>query len=816
MASISGDTNDLRYAVRMLRKTPVFTITIIAVLGLGIGLNGAMFSVINTLLWHALPFPAADRLMSLEQRLPNGQIADAASYPDFLDWRQSSSFEALSGSSEQEVVLRGPYHPERAFSEFVTPGYFGLLGLHPRLGRTFSEAEARAEAPVAVISHEMWKSHFGSASDIIGRPVQVNDAALTIIGVLPQESTGLTRRTAIWIPINRIGMVSTPQLLENRAAFLVQVVGRLKPDVPVSRVKAEFQAISRQLQVSYPDTNQGREVVVQPLLETKAGPVRDAIMMLFGSVTLVLLIACFNVANLVFSRYVQRQREFAIRLALGASRSHIVRQVIVESLLISAMGALAGLLLTAACLHVIRTSQVAALDNSAPISFDWSTVAYSTAISVLGALLLGLAPAIRFCFTRTEGLKSGERAGSSRWSARVRDLLVFSQVFLATVLLIGCGLLFRSLAHLYSIDPGFRTQDVTAVDLGAMPPSRYAEPGQLTTYYWHLLQRLEQIPGIRSVGASMRLPLNGPTPSIPFIIKGRTNEGPAGQALTVGYTAVSPNYLPTIGVQVSGRDFTQRDVLESNPVVILNAAIARRYWPARSPIGDYLKTFDGESRWRLIVGVANDVRSASLTQSPEPAVYVPFAQIPPLFTSILRNFPMSFVLNSTQSAAQIAPTVRQAVSSVDSEQVILNIFPMRTLVTNSVRTPSLYTQLLGVFSFGALLLASTGIYGVVSYAVIQRTRELGVRLALGAAPSNILSVILGRGMAVVIPGAALGLIAGFLLTRVVASLLFGVSRADPITFATVGVSLIAVGLLASLLPALQAAYIDPKIALRQE
>jgi putative ABC transport system permease protein len=611
---------DLRSSLRILRNNPAFTFVVVCTLALGIGINTAMFTLLDALLLRALPYPNSARLVSLETKTPTGQIVNAASYPDFLDWKHARSFSMMAASSEQELIAAGAGRPERVFGELVSPDYFDLLGLHAIRGRVLTSAEAGGPSPVAVISENFWTRRFAHRGDIVGASVQINDQPITVVGVLPRGARGLSRHTDLWLPIGNIALVSTPQLLVNRAAFLVTVVGRLNPGADLRSAGADLQIVARNLQSSYPDTNRGRGVVAKSLAETRVASYREAVMILFAAGVFVMLIAAANVANLVLARSVSRQQEIAVRLALGASRSRLVRQILSENVVLAVLGASAGLLLASAALRFMRAFQTYGLDDASAVALNVPALLFTSAAALVVGILIGLFPAVHLSFASfQQNLKEGSRGitGGSVWSSRFRNLLVIFQSALATLLLVACGLMFRTLLHLSEINPGFRTQNVIAMQLAALPPSKYPEPVQLTNYYWSLLRSVDSVPGVQAAGATMRLPLTGPTPTVPFTIQGRGGDS-AGQPPLAFYSAVSPDYFDVLAVPLSGRAFTERDNAAAAPVVIVNRALARRFWPGRNPIGEHLRFFDGEPRWREVVGIINDLRTESLTETREP------------------------------------------------------------------------------------------------------------------------------------------------------------------------------------------------------
>lgn len=805
--SIIGDLwQDLRYGARTLRKSPSFTAVAVITLALGIGANTAIFSVVDAVLLRPLPFPDSERIVSLEGvNLSKGITDSNMSVPDFADWQtQSGAFERIAGFVTGGSLLISGEEAERVRGTSATADFFSLFRTDAFRGRTLQPQDAKKDAPsVTVLSYGLWQRRYGGDPAIIGKQIMVNRESTTVVGVMP-PGFDYPERTEIWFPL-----VLDPSA-ERRDNRYLEVVARLKPDASLTQAQVELDAINARLAQSYVETNSGWSVRLTNLRERLVGSVRTPLLVLLGAVAFVLLIACSNVANLLLARAATRRREFAVRDALGASRARIVRQLLTESLLLSLTGGVAGLLMSlwlTRLLIGLIPSNMPRLDEVRP---DARVFGFALAASLLTGLLFGLVPALQASRTDlNETLKEGGRTGiGGARRNRARSILIVSEIALSFMLLAGAGLLARSFLRLRDVNPGFDTAGVLAMRISASG-DRYPAGSARAALYQQVLERIKSLPGVESAGAVLSLPLGGDTFNVgrSFIREGRpaTPEESAGAS----YLVATPGYFRALQIPLlSGRTFTEQDTDKSPMVVIVNETMARQFWSGESPVGKRITIWRDEKFPREIVGVVGDTR-ATPGDPAGPQMYVPYAQD--------ANWgSLSLVVRSSTDPAQLIAAARNEVHALDKTIPVYNTRPMIDVVAAALAGRRASTLLVGSFALLALLLALVGIYGVTAYYVTQRTHEIGVRMALGAPARHVLGLVMGQSMRLTLGGLALGLCGALALTRVLASLLYGVQPTDPVTFAVAAALLSAVALLACLLPAWRATKVDPLIALRAE
>jgi putative ABC transport system permease protein len=798
---------DLRYALRMLLKGRGFTITTILTLALGIGVNSAIFSVINTVLLRPLPYPKQEQLMVLSEVNPKKNMDQVpVSPPDLADWKSQTrvleNMAAYRSGSSASFNLTSGAEPERIQGAFVSADLFHVLGVQPTRGRNFTADEEKAGGNVVIISHGLWQRRFGSDPNVVGQPLTLNGVSYSIVGIMPPnfQFPIQPERVELWVPLRLPDEVE-----QDRMAHMLRVVGRLKPGATQEQAQSEMNTIARRLQQQYPTSNTDLGATVVPLLEQVVGNMRIALWVLLGAVGFVLLIACANVANLLLARATARRKEIALRTALGASRLRLVRQLLTESVLLSLLGGALGLVLATWGLRLL----VAVSPNNIPrlqeVGLDGWVLGFTFLISLLTGIFFGLAPALQASKTDlTESLKEGGKSSSGLHRSRMRDVLVVSEMALALVLLISAGLMMQSFVRLRQADPGFNPENILTMRV-ALPDSKYPETYQSQAFYQQLLQRVSSLPGVQSADVVTGVPLSGQQTVLAFDIVGGPTPRP-GEVLTADYRAISPGYFSTMGIPlIKGRLFTDRDRQDAPSVLIINETMARRYWPNEEPIG---KRVNVGPTPHEVVGVVGDVRQMGLDAGPNAEMYEPYLQAP--WNSL------TLVVRSKSDPQRLAAAVINEVRGVDKDQPVSNVKPMADIVAESVAQPRLYTMLLGIFASVALLLAAVGLFGVVAYSVTQRTHEIGIRQALGARPGDVLKLVVGKSMLLALLGVAIGSLVAFLTTRILATFLYGVSSLDPVTFVGGAVVLSAVALLASLIPARRAMKVSPVVALRYE
>jgi putative ABC transport system permease protein len=812
---------DIRYGVRSLSKSPGFTVVAIIVLALAIGANTAIFTVVNAVLIRPLPYPNSDRLVMLWETNPRFQIG-VDTLPvtpgDFMDWReQGSAFEDVLALAAGHLNLSGLGEPERISAASVSPNFFRLMGIEPKLGRAFQEDEEKPGAnKVVVISYALWQRQFGGAEDIVGKPMTLDGESYTVIGVAPEGFqfprahelpyfAGVSSPTEMWRPMT----LTDDFINRKRANHQLSVIAKLNPGVTRDQAQAEMNAIAARLERSYSE-NQGIGAKVVPLGEQVVGNSRVALLVLMGAVGLVLLIACANVANLMLTRASGRRKEIAIRTALGASRSRVVSQLMIEALLLAQASAIAGTLLSLWGVKAMLALSGQNLPRLNEVGIDLTALGFTVSIALLTSLLFGLTPALQASkINLVQSLKDGSRGVSGgRRASRVRSALVIAEVALSLMLLIGAGLMIKSLAHLLNVDPGFKPDRVLTMNI-ALLGSRYPANRQIA-FFEDVRHRVENLPGVVSVGLISSAPLSGGVYAGDFSIEGR-EPASANEDSSADRRMISPEYFNALGIPlIEGRYFTERDDQVSTGVAIVSEGWTRRFLPNEDPIGKRIKLGGRDSTrpWLSIVGVAGDVRDTALESNARPCVYVPYPQFP--------TSSMALVVRTGVDSKILIPAIRDEVWAIDKDQPVTDVKTMDDYVSDSVAPRRVNALLLGIFAALALILALIGIYGVMSYSVTQRVHEIGIRMALGAQTTDVIKLIVGHGMTAVLAGVAIGLGGSLALSRVMSSLLYGVSATDPMTFAFVSVLLVSFALLASYIPARRATKVDPMIALRHE
>ncbi|MBX3278008.1 MAG: ABC transporter permease [Acidobacteria bacterium] len=806
---------DVRYGVRMLIRQPGFTLIAVLTLALGIGATTAIFSVVNAVLLRPLPFRDSERLVTLwENNIKDGIERDDVSPANFLDWRERSrSFEEMAFANPWSLDYTGGTEPETWRTARVSHGFFDLLGAQPLVGRIFlAEEYQEGRNQAVVLSYGLWQRRFGGDAGIVGQKLILDDRPMTVVGVMPADFKLhlFEQEELLWQP-------QTPDesMRRQRRATYLKVVARLKPDATIERARAEMDSIAANLAVEYPQTNAGVGVTAAFLTEHMTGRVRPALWVLFGAVGFVLAIACTNVANLVLARGSEREREFAVRAAIGAGRGRIVRQLMTESLLLALAGGVAGLLAAVWGMDLIVALAPGDIPRLETVGPDRVAFAFSLGVSVLTAAAFGLAPALHFSKPDLSAHLKGGAASAGAVRRRLRGALIIAEVALALVLLVGAGLLLRSFARLLNADPGFASGSVIALQTFIW--DRYRTPQQRAGFVAAAMEKLRNTPGVQTVGAGTSAPFLGSSmdSSLPFTVEGRPAP-PPGQEPTVFYGVAASDYFASLGVPLKrGRLFNDFDTADSPRVVIINEEMARRHFPNEDPVGRSIGVRGGSRgqeaavrRVFEIVGVVGNVLHDGLDRAPRPEYFQPFAQSPT--GSII------FTVRIAGDPAAMIPALKARIWEVNETQPVYAVAALGDLISDSLRTRRFSLVLLGAFAALALVLAVTGIYGVVSHAVRQQTREIGIRAALGADAGDVMKMVIGRGLALTFAGVAVGLVAAFGLTRLMQSMLYGVEATDPLTYGVVAVLLMLAAAAACYAPARRAARVDPLQALRCE
>jgi len=803
---------DLRYALRTLAKNPAFTSIAIVAIALGIGANTVIFSAVNAVLLRPLPFKNPEQLVMVWENATHlGFPKNTPSPPNFIDWqRQNTVFTGMAAMSERSFNLTGVGEPDRLDGRRVSANLFDLLGVPALLGRTFVPDDDRPGTHVVLLSYSLWQRRFGSDSNVIGRAITLNGESYNVIGVMPR-SVHLPAygnwNDKVWVPI-----AFTNEETTERGNHFLDVIARIKPGITLKQAQAEMETIAARLAKEYPRYNTRIGATVTPLHEEVVGDIKPALLILLGAVGFVLLIACANVANLLLARAAVREKEIALRLALGASRSRLTRQFLTESVLLALLGGGFGLLLALAGIRVLKTFIPVTISQTQTISIDGKVLVFTALLALLTGIVFGLAPAMHASHSNlNDSLKEGGRDSAiGKKGNRLRDLLVVGEIAVSFILLIGAGLLINSFLHLRNLDPGFRADHLLTmkVDLSEL---RYPDGERRSVFFDEVLFRIRALPGVQSVAVAGNLPFTYNGDSMSIAVEG-IPDPPPGQWPDVIYRAIGPGYFSTMGIpMIRGRDFTDQDKADSKNVVVISEKTAQHYWPGKDPIGKRLKpgATTSDVPWREVIGVVKDVRQNDFIAQPKMQMYFTYRQLKDLAANAL-------IVRTSVEPMSLATSTRDAIWAVDKDQPVANVDTMDHIVSEAIARQRFSMLLLGIFAALALILAAVGIYGVMSYSVAQRIHEIGIRMALGARRTDVLKMIVNQGLKLVSIGMMLGLAAAFLLTRVLQSLLFGISATDPVTFFGISLVLLAVAILASYLPALRATKVDPIIALRAQ
>ncbi len=804
---------DMRYALRMLRKNPGFTAVAILTLALGIGANTAIFSVVYAVPLKPLPYTNPEQLFTAFQANTQQGIAETGcSYPNFEEWRaQNHVFSELAGILGHQLTLTGRGEPSVVNTSVVTPELFALLDVKPLAGRIFSPQDGKqGAAPVALVSEDLWRGRFGADPKITGTSINLDKRPFTVIGIIPAafRTPFFNTKREVWIPLVQDPLFST--FMPQRGSHFLAAIGRLKPGVSVAQAQAEMDAISGRLAGEFPAENKGWTIRLVPLQKEIVGDVRTELLVLLGAVGLVLLLACANIANLLLTRATSRSKEIAVRTALGAGRARIIRQLLSENAVLGLLGGAVGIALAYWGVKALSSLLPSSLPQMNPIRVDYFVLGFALLLSAIAGVAFGLVPAMFAANADIQNtLREGARSGESRNRRRARSFLAVAEISLAMVLLVTAGLLLRSFANLTSVTPGFDVQHVMKADI-SLPRFQYSTPQQWTAFSDELLARIQTEPGLQDSAVVVPRPIADGQVNLGFDIVGNPPLS-AGTSRTANYVAASPDYFRVMGIPLlAGRLFNQDDISTAPRVSVISKTMARLYFPNQDPLGKQLKFGfppDGGAV-REIVGIVGDVRDVSLGQDPGPMMYVPFAQAP--------FWGANVVVRSTLSPSSVAAAIRLEVRKMDKDLPVTDVANLPDLIEASVAQPRFRTFLLGLFGAMALVLAATGIFGVISYSVSQQTREIGIRMALGAQSGEVLRQVLKEGARMVAVGLALGLMGSLAATRFIATLLFGVKPADPLTFAAVAAMLTIVALVASYIPARRATRVDPMVALRYE
>ena len=815
---MSGLLQDLRYAGRQVRKAPGFAAVAVITLALGIGANTAIFSVIDGVLLRALPFSNPDRLVRIWHTPPQasfpGMTEFAVSAANYLDWKeQNHVFEHMAIYSYRGFTLSGGDKPEQVDASSVSGDFFPTLGVQPAIGRALtSDEDQQGRSNVVVLSYRFWQQHFGSNRGIVGHDITLDGGKYLVAGVMP-ESFRIPDSAEMWTP-----MAWTDQERIVRGEHHYAVVARLRPGVDVKQAQSEMNTISRRLEQLYPADDKGWGAVVLPLHDDLVSDVRPALLVLLGAVGFILLIACVNVANLSLARIFSRQKEIAIRTAMGATSARIVRQILAESIVLAVIGGALGLTYAHSGVRLIMAFLADKLPASTEVNIDLKVLAFTGIVSVLTGIIAGILPALHLSRSNVnESLKQGlGRTDTDSGGRRTRNVLVVVEVAMSLVLLVGAGLMIRSFQKLHVVNPGFESHGVLT-ETAAISNSKFPTIGQELSFFNRVRERLRALPGVVSAGVVDNVPMNQNGSHQPIAVEGQPAV-PMSEQPEVDVRLISPGYINALRIPLlQGRDISDADVEGRPATILISASLARQYWPNQNPIGKHitLTFFPGVSR--EIVGVVGDVKLDGLDQRrPETAIYMPLGQLSTPANGDWHSFPMTFVVRTSMDPRNLVSAVTSAIREGDSDIPVRDVQTMEDVVNNSLSQQRFNLSLLGAFAVLALILAAIGIYSVLSYSVKRRVQEIGIRLALGATLKDVLRMIIFEGMRPTLLGVTIGAIGALALARVMSSLIYGVKPSDPLTFIAVAVMLALVALLASLVPAYRAAKVDPMAALRYE
>jgi len=813
--AVESMTQDLLFAARLLRRQPAFTFVAVLMLALGTGATTAIFGVVDAVLWRPLPFAGSDRIVSIgEQRPREGRVHGPVAPADFYDWRRDSqSFTAIAAIDPGALNLSGSGEPERLRAIVTTTAFLDVLGISPRLGRNFRvDEETRGKNRVVLLADRLWRRRFGADPTVVGQSITLNSVPYLVVGVLP---------STFWWPLECCPAGAEADLIvpyaddsagATRSLHSLTVIARLKANVSLEQARAEMDAIGRRLSQLYPQENINHGPHTMPLQDWWVGDVRHALLLLATAVALLLTIACANLATLLLAKATGRQREIGVRIALGAGRARLVRQMLTESLLLTIVGGATGMLVAMWSIGAFRAMLPAhflGLPGMARIAIDGRVLAIAVMVSAVTGLVFGVVPAFTASDQHTSAtLREHGRGEDTIRGGRARSALIVIEVALSVMLLVGAGLLMVSFKRLLDVAPGFQPENVLAAPV-VLPESRY-DRARAVLFYQSLLERVRGLPQVESTGAISALPFSGSDARASFQIEGRTTQ--SALPVRAHPRLITPGYLTTLGIPLlRGRLFTDRDADGAADVVIINASAARRYWPGEDPIGKRISFAFGVARWLEIVGIVGDIKHASLDVDAEPEAYLSYRQSN--FETMTRF--MTIVVRTRSDAAMMAPLLRAVVNELDADQAIGAVAQMQTLIDRTIAPRRLNLWLVSGFAFVALVLTGAGLYGVMAYLVAQRTHEIGVRVALGATSARVLALVLHQAGTMTALGLAIGVAAALAASRFLAGLLFGVSATDPVVYLAVGLVLAAVALLSIAVPLLRATRIDPLIALRE-
>jgi len=797
---------DLRFAARLLRKSPGFTLIAVAAIALGIGANTAIFSVVNGVLLKSLPYRDPDGIVIVwERNIPRGRETNSAGPANFLAWRDENHvFEQMAAVTPTfGANLTGAGDPAEVRTQMVNAEFFSILGVNPELGRPITREEDEADSSVVVISHRLWQQRLKGA-DVVGHPITLNGRAQTVVGVMPAGFYFLDRTVDVWYPI---GFTAASREPHGRS---LTPIARLKPGVSVAQAQAEMETIAARLTARWPEFDTGWSINVRPIEQQITGEVRPALVILLGAVGFVLLIACANVANLLLARATGRQRELAVRAALGASRHRLIRQMLAESLLLAAAGGVAGFALAWGGVRFLTANlgDQIAFPRIDAIGVDARVLAFTALIALVSGIVFGFAPALTSAaINLNDALKEGGRSGSAGRTGKLRSAFVVIEVALALVLLVGAGLLLRSFARLLSIDPGFRPAHVMTMQL-TLPAAKYQGLPPRTQFWHTLLDRIRNLPGVTSAGTVSFLPMNGLGSATSFEVVGQPKPA-LGQSPSATIKIIDGDYFTVLGIPLlRGRLFSEREQQTENHYAVVSETLARQMFPNQDPIGQHLQVSWNGTGPDEIIGVVGDTKMVSIDEQMNPAIYYPYSRTPYISETV--------VVRTGGNPAGVASSLVQAVRAIDPDLPVSHMRSMEDVIARSLAQRRIIMVLLAVFAAVALVLATVGLYGVMSYMVSQRTQEIGIRMALGADRRGVIAIVLAHALRLAVIGLAAGCAGAFALTGLLRTMLYDVKPTDPITFAGVAAILLAVAAVATAVPAMRATRIDPLTALKAE